>query len=179
MTAIDGFSRLPTTPVHAAGAITPIGDGAHDAARSLAGTAIGEIGHRVLAWVGQSARTFDTASHAWAASSGVAAGGFRPDPSELARGGDVYELRGLAADLGARTGATPTQEGELRRALEDVTRQAVVQLAGLSGAPADRQLAGMRAALGEALDIGAADGADGVISRLQAAAQHMARAGGL
>ncbi|MET0376048.1 MAG: hypothetical protein ABW128_17545, partial [Rhizorhabdus sp.] len=126
----------------------------------------------------QSARTLDTASHAWSASSGVAGGAFRPDPAELARGGDVYELRGLAADIGARTGATPTQEGELRRALEDVTRQAVVQLAGLSGAPADRQLAGMRAALGEAMDIGAGDGADGVVSRLQAAAQQLARGTG-
>lgn len=174
MTAIDGFSRLPTAPVHAPRAITPAGDGAHGDARSLAGTAIGEIGHRVLAWVGQSARSLDTASQAWAASSGVAAG-FRPDPVELARGGDVYELRGLAADIGARTGATPTQEGELRRALEDVTRLAVIQLAGLSGAAADRQLGGMRAALGEALEVGAGEGAEGVIARLQAAADHLAR----
>lgn len=178
MTAIDGFSRLPAAPVQAPGAITPLTrDGAPGDARSLAGAAIGEIGHRVLAWVGQSARALDTASHAWAASSGVEAG-FRPDPAELARGGDVYELRGLAADLGTRTGATPTQEGELRRALEDVTRQAVVQLAGLSGASADRQLAGMRAALGEALDSGAGEGADGLVARLQAAAQELARGNG-
>jgi hypothetical protein len=179
MTAIDGFSRLPAAPVQAPGAISSIGDAAHGDARSLAGAAIGEIGHRVLAWVGQSARTLDTASHAWAASSGVEAGGFRPDASELARGGDVYELRGLAADIGARTGATPTQEGELRRALEGVTRQAVVQLAGLSGASAERQLAGMRGALSGALDVGAGDGADGVIARLHAAERHLAEGNGL
>ena len=53
-----------------------------------------------------------------------------------------------------------------------------MQLAGLSGAPAGRQLAGMRAALGEALDTRAGDGADGVISRLQAAAQQLAHGSG-
>ncbi|TCP34345.1 hypothetical protein [Sphingomonas sp. BK235] len=174
MNAIDGYASFPATPLHGAGAIAPAPAGTHADARSLAGTAIGEIGQRVLAWVGQSARSHDTASHAWQASSGVA-GSFRPDPAELARGGDVYDLRGLAADLGAHTGATPTQEGELRRALEDVTRGAAIQLAGLSGAPADRQLAGMREALAGALEIGAGEGADGVVARLQAAAATLAR----
>lgn len=177
MNGIDRVSGgLPLGAASAAGAIDSLASSRGDA-RSLAGTAIGEIGHRVLAWVGQSARSLDTASHAWAASSGVESG-FRPDPRELARGGDVYDLRGLASDIGTRAGATPTQEGELRRALEDVTRQAVVQLAGLSGAPAERQLAGMREALTQALDLSAGDGVDGVVSRLQAAAGQLGRQNG-
>lgn len=178
MTGINSFSGTHAAALAAAapvdGATSPSGEAG---ARSLAGTAIGEIGQRVLAWVGQSARGLDTASTAWAGTSGVAAG-FRPDAAVLARRGDVYGLRDLAASITGSAGGTPTQEGELRRSLEGFTRQAVVQIAGLSGANADRQLGGMRAALGTALDTQAGGGVDGVIGRLDAATRALAHANG-
>lgn len=178
---MSGLDRLSTPGSLALGAANPLAAAANAAgrsdARSLAGTAIGEIGHRVLAWVGQSVRSSDTASNAWAASSGVTSD-FRADPRELERRGDVYGLRDLASSITSQAGGTPTQEGELRRALEDFTRQAVVQLAGLSGGDADRQLGGMRDALSGALEAPAGEGVDGVVARLHAATATLSTANG-
>ena len=155
MSAIDRLSSSPMLGVGGVG-------GSSVATQTAA--AIGEIGHRVLAWVGASGGG-TAGSGAWTQVAGPA-GDFRPDHSELARGGDVYDLNGLAREAAADTGATPTQEGELRRALEDFTRAAVVQVAGFAGASGERQVAGIQAALGEALAGTSAPGADGMIERL-------------
>lgn len=170
MTGIDRIS--PTVPPGATGAA-----GLSDA-RSLAATAIGEVGHRVLAWVGESARSLDTGSRAWTTATGTASS-FHPDGGELARRGDVYDLRGLAGSITSQAGGTPTQEGELHRALEDFTRQAVVQVAGLSGAAGDRQISGIRQALGTALHTSSGEGVDGVVTRLQAATATLAEQNGV
>jgi hypothetical protein len=95
--------------------------------------------------------------------------GFAPDMGELARRGDVYGLGDLTRDLSARFGASPAQEGALRRALDDFTRQAVIQVAGLSGASGDQQVSGVRAALDSASRADAPAGLDGVIARFEAA----------
>ena len=145
----------------------PTGGAATDA-RDAAFGAIGEIGHRVLAWVG--------ASGGGAASSGIASD-FRPDARELARGGDVYGLGDLGRDLSGQFGGTPAEEGALHRSLEGFTREAVIQLAGLSGASPERQMAGIGAAPAAA-DTGGPSGIDGLIQRLDAAAAVLAHQNG-
>lgn len=139
--------------------------------RQAALGSIGEIGHRVLAWVGVSGGTGDAA--AWTAATGSSSD-FRADANQLARGGDIYRLGDIASELSARFGGTPAQEGGLRRSLEGFTREAVVQLAGLSGGDADRQIAGLRDALTAAGVAGAAGGIDGVAERLDAATASLA-----
>lgn len=150
-------------------------------ARSVAQGAIGEIGHRVLAWVGASSGS-TTGGAAWAEAAGQGSG-FRADPGTLARGGDVYGLGDMAREITGSLGGTVTQEGSLRRALEDFTRASVVQLAGLSGAPGDRQVAGVRDALervvaDDAVANGGHGGVDGVIARIEDAAALLSRANG-
>ena len=130
--------------------------------------AIGELGHRTLSWVAASARTGDAGSTAWASATG-AGSGFTPDGSKLAQRGDVYDLRGMSSDIATRMGGTPAQEGALHRALEDFTRAAVVQTAGLSGASPERQTAGLRDALDNALAGDSEDGIDGVTARIEQA----------
>ncbi|PAX06970.1 hypothetical protein [Sphingomonas lenta] len=166
MTGIDRISAAPS----------PLGVSAapNAGAREAAAGAIGTVGDRVLAWVDASARTDGAGRQAWAAATGGDAA-FRPDARELARGGDVYGLGDLAAGIARDLGGTPAQEGALRRSLEDFTREAVVQLAGLAGAPGDRQVAGVRDALEAAGNADAPDGVDGVIARLDAAAAMLAR----
>lgn len=166
MTAIGSINGI-------AGA-APLGVGAPDA-RAAATGAIGEIGHRVLAWVGASGGGGDRAG--WTASTG-AASEFQPDSRELARGGDVYALGELGSGITEQFGGTPTQQGELGRALEGFTRAAVVQLAGLAGAQPDRQLAGVREAVATADRLSGAGGIDGVIQRLDAATAVLARQNG-
>jgi hypothetical protein len=149
--------------------------GARDA-RALAGTAIAEIGHRILAWVGASGGAAASGQAAWEQATGVSPG-FRPDSSELARRGDVYDLAGLARDIAAQTGAAPTQEGDLRRAFENFVRTAVVQVAGLAGADGVRQMAGVEQALEAALGGDAPAGADGVVARIERATASLAAGG--
>ncbi|QJU59888.1 hypothetical protein HL653_20985 [Sphingomonas sp. AP4-R1] len=148
-------------------------------ARAIAGQTIGEIGHRVLAWVGASGGALSAAggSAAWALATGEGSG-FRPDVGELARGGDIYDLDGLARDVAGRVGATPIQEGELRRAFADFTRAAVVQVAGLAGATGERQMAGIQSALDEAVSGASPGGADGVIERIERASAILTAANG-
>lgn len=161
MTGVDRLSSL--APIGASAAVQ------EKDAPALAGASIGEIGHRILAWVGASGGAQAAGgSAAWSQATG-GAGGFRPDPAELARGGDVYDLDGLARDVAAQTGATPIQEGELRRALADFTRAAVVELTSLAGAQGDRQVAGIHAALATATAGTSSTGADGVVERLERA----------
>lgn len=169
MTSID---RLSST--------SPLGSAAQtqgSSARTTAAETIGSIGHRVLAWVGASGGS-SAGSAAWGARAG-GADGFRADPNVLAQRGDVYGLNQLAGDIARQHGATPTQEGDLRRGLEDFTRAAVVQVAGLSGAPGERQVAGLGHALEAALSTPAGEGVDGVVQRLSAATEQLSRGAGL
>jgi hypothetical protein len=132
----------------------------------LAAAAVGTIGHRVLAWIGDSAGARQSGADAWAAQAG--ASDFTPDAAELARGGDIYGLRELAGHIATETAAGPVDQGAIHRALEDLTRATVVQLAGLSGKDGEEQTAG----LADALVIAGFDGpqtATAVIGRLDAA----------
>lgn len=146
-------------------------------AQATAAETIGTIGHRVLAWVGASGGGAAGAA-AWAGRAG-AGDGFRADPAVLARRGDVYGLNQLAGDIARRHGATPTEEGDLRRGLEDFTRAAMVHVAGLAGAPGDSQVAGLGAALDAAIGARAGEGVDGVVQRLGAATGQLSRGAGL
>ncbi|RVT93297.1 hypothetical protein [Sphingomonas crocodyli] len=162
--------------INQASAALPIGQASGAVAKDLAAAAIGEIGHRLLAWVGASGGASTSGAASWSAS--VGASDFRPDASELARGGDVYDLNGLASSIAGQTGATPTEEGDLRRALEDFTRAAVVQVAGLAGADGDQQVAGLRTALDVAGSADVGEGASGVVARLELATRGLAAANG-
>lgn len=168
---MTGIDRLTSATPAAA-----LSDAATNDSRGAATDAIGEIGHRALAWVGAVGGS-NAGSSAWTGAAGRESG-FRADPAMLARRGDVYGLNGLAGDIAARFGATPTQEGALRRALEDFTRQAVVQVAGLSGANGELQVAG----LGEALNVASAaesgSGVEDVVSRIEQATAHLASQNG-
>lgn len=169
MTTIDRLS-----------AASPLGSVAQTQGRGAKATAaetIGTIGHRVLAWVGASGGSA-AGSAAWSGRAGTA-DGFRADPQVLARRGDVYGLTQIAGDIARQHGATPTQEGDLRRGLEDFTRAAMVQVAGLSGASGDRQVAGLGQALDAALSAPADEGVEGVIQRLGAATGQLAHGAGL
>ncbi|KQT35003.1 hypothetical protein ASG29_02390 [Sphingomonas sp. Leaf412] len=171
MTAIDRLS--PLAP------LSPLAGDATTSAGSAAAQAIGNIGHRVLGWVAAAGGEAN-GSAAWTARAGEA-DGFVPDRGVLAQRGDVYGLNQIARDLSVRFGATPTQEGDLRRALEGVARGAMVQAAGLSGADGERQVAGLSAALDSAAAAPAGDGIDGidgVVARLEAAAGSFARGNG-
>lgn len=175
MNAID---RLSSLPVAAAGGLSGTPINAADMARQT----VGEIGHRVLAWVGASQPGGpgggEAGTAAWSRSVGTS--DFRPDAGELDRRGDVYGLRDLAAGISDRMGGTPTQEGELRRALEDFTRASVIQVAGLAGGDTGRQLQGLHQALETASDPQAGDlgGVDGVIGRLESATRDLSAANG-
>lgn len=168
MTGIDRLSSAPP--------VTALAAAAGGDAASIAARAIGEIGHRALAWVGASGGSTAGAA-AWGARAG-AASGFTPDDATLARRGDVYGLGDMAREIAGSLGATPTQEGELLRAMEGFTRAAVIQVAGLSGADGARQVAG----LGDALDAAAVarpgGGIDEVVGRFEAATATLARANG-
>ena len=169
MTAIDRLSPLaPAAALDSARGTTAV---------DAASRAIGDIGQRVLAWVGAVGGQAPGAA-AWAARAGNDAAGFVPDAGVLARRGDVYGLNAIADELSARFGGTPTQEGDLLRALEGVARGAMVQAAGLSGASGERQIAGLSAALDAAQGAPAGEGMDGVIARIDAAAATLGRQNG-
>ncbi len=169
---MNGIDRLsPTNPLSALNAASAADP------RAAASGAIADIGHRVLAWTAAAGGGAGPGPAAWAGATGRE-GGFVADVGVLARRGDVHGLGGMASDIAARFGATPTQEGTLRRALEDFTRQAMVQVTGLSGASGDRQVAGLTSALGIADAADAGGGVDGVVARVESAAAHLARQNG-
>lgn len=168
---MNGIDRLSSAPP-----LSALDAGNGGVARSAATQAIGEIGHRALAWVG-AAGGEATGAAAWADRAG-ATGGFAPDAAVLARRGDIYGLNDMARGIANQFGATPTQEGELRRAMEDFTRAAVVQVAGLSGADGARQVAGLADALDAAGAGGAGGGIDEVVARFEAATATLAHANG-
>lgn len=163
MTTINAFQ--PVSATTDASAVRGSGD-----ARSIAAGTVGEIGGRVSAWV---------AALAPGGGDAAATGGFRPDLSTLSRGGDVYGLRQIAGEIGQRFGATPTQEGELSRALTDLTRAAMVEAAGLHGALDGVRTAGLTSAR-EAAEAAPASGGgvEEVTARLSAATDALARRSG-
>ena len=169
MTMIDRLSA--TTP------LASVASSQGASAKATAAETIGALGHRVLAWVGASGGSAAGGS-AWATRAG-ASDGFQADPAVLARRGDAYGLNQLAGDIAHRHGASPTQEGDLRRGLADFTRAAMVQVAGLSGAAGDRQVAGLGQALDAALAAPAGDGVEGVVQRLGAATAQLSRGAGI
>lgn len=156
MTAVDR-SNAVTGPGLSAFGSAP-GSGPDPAARIMA-----DVGQRIAAWTDMLA-------------GGRASSGFRPDPHELQRRGDVYGLRQLAAEAAATMGATPTQEGALLRALENFTRAAAVHIYGLAGAEPAQRFAALSAA-------GGADASpatiDALTSRIESAARDLARQAGL
>lgn len=161
MTAINGFQS-----VSAAVGATGTGAGAGSDAASAARNAVGEIGERVSAWV-----------QSLAPGGAAPAGGFQPDRATLSRGGDVYGLRQIAGDIEARFGATPTQAGELSRALEGVARGAAVEAVLLHGSSGEAK--GLSAALEAAAGTdGGMGGIDDVTARLEQAAGAFARQAG-
>ena len=155
-------------PISSASLSAPLAGGGAPDARAAAMSAVSELGHRVLAWVGAVGPSSQAGLSAWSQVTGQGSE-FQPNRAELSRGGDVYDLRGMASGISDELGGTPTQEGELRRSLEDFARAAVVQVAGLSGASGDRQVAGLQQALADALAAPAGEGVDGVTTRLDAA----------
>ena len=167
-------------PLSSATPLGRVGSGMPDA-RGAATGAIGEIGQRVLAWVDAIGRGSGGATSpgaaAWAEASGTPAG-FKPDARELARGGDVYGLDEIGRGITASMGGTPAEEGSLRRALDSFTREAVIQIAGLSGAPGDQQIAGVRDALTAAGDGHGGEGVEGVIARVDLATASLAAQNG-
>lgn len=143
----------------------------------IAQNLIGELGHRMLSWLDAFAPSTGSSSASWSDQIGQSSG-FNPDTSELARGGDVYGIRDLASQVVNQLGGTPTQEGELRRALEDFTRAGMVQVGGLSGSDPQRQMAGVSEALSVAGGPAGGEGVDGVIARVQAGTQSLNAANG-
>ena len=161
MTSFERIGSAP--PVAATGAL-----GESEPAAAAARTAMAAIGERVLAW---SAASFGDSGGAaqWSARTGVASSGFAPDRAELARGGDVYDLRSLTAGIAGEFGASPAAEGALGRAVEDFARAASLHLNGRGGSAGavDAVASKLDAALG---GTGPA-GIDGVTARIETAAR--------
>ena len=104
MTSIDRISGLSP--------LSPAGNASTDA-RGAAIETMGEIGHRVLAWVDAASRGNVNGAQACSKTAGNGSG-FAPDMGELARRGDVYGLGDLTRDLSARFGAQPRRDGAYR-----------------------------------------------------------------
>lgn len=142
--------------------------GPRDAA-SIARTAMATVGDRVLAWSAQSFGGSGAAGAAWQARTGLPSG-FAPDRAELARGGDVYQLRALTVELAQRFGATPAEEGDLGRAIDSFARGVALRFNALADAPADTMLGGVLDALDAAVESGATGSIAGVTTRIESAA---------
>lgn len=164
---MTSFERIAGLPAAAAACQACAGG---DAATTAQGVMAG-IGARVLAWTSQSFGTNGDAAAAWNARTG-AQGGFAPDRAELARGGDVYDLRGITAGIAREYGATPAQEGALGRAIEDFTRGVALRFNALAdGGARDAMLDGVAGALDDAVASGGPDGIEGVTTRIELAAR--------
>lgn len=148
-------------------ASTPAG-AAGDAAATARGT-MAAAGDRVLAWTAQSFGTGAAAGAAWSARTG-GDGGFAPDHAVLARGGDVYQLRALTAEIAGAHGATPAEEGALGRAIEDFTRAVALRFNALAGGPEGAMLDDVAAAVDSAAAADAGSGIGGVTARIESAA---------
>lgn len=163
----------PVDRLFPSSAISPLANAQPDA-RSVAMQAIGDIGHRVLAWVGQTAPVASEGGSAWTHASGISAGDFTPDVALLNQRGDVYGLRSLASDIAGRFGADVVGEGELLRSLEGFAREAALHFNGLAGLPGGEQTATAAAAFDQARALDGPDSITGVIDRINAATDVMA-----
>lgn len=161
---MTGFERIGGTPPVTAATVVALGGDAGSAARGAMAT----VGDRVLAWAAQSFGTGGAASAAWNARTGGEPG-FTPDRAELARGGDVYQLRALTADVAREFGATPAEEGALGRAIEDFAREAALRFNGLAGGASGAIVGGIADALDRAVAVDAGGGIDGVTARIETA----------
>lgn len=162
---MTGFDRIGGSPPITA---TTAPAGPRDAG-NVARTAMATIGDRVLAWSAQSFGGTGAAGAAWQGRTGLPSG-FAPDRAELARGGDVYQLRALTGELAQAHGATPAQEGALGRAVEDFARGVALRFNALADAPPETMLGGVLDALDQAVANGAGDGIGGVTARIESAA---------
>jgi hypothetical protein len=157
MTAINGFSGIGATATVSA---TASAGGSAGVAREI----VDAIGDRVQAWV--------------SALAPGGSGGGRTDAGTLARGGDVYGLRAMASDLSARFGGSPREEGDLTRAMEDFTRAAMIETAGLHGSDGTVRTQGLDLARAAAEAVPESGGISGIAVRLEAATAALtARAG--
>lgn len=162
---MTGFERIGgSPPITAATATTGLRDAA-----GIARTAMATVGDRVLAWSAQSFGGTGAAGAAWQAHTGLPSG-FAPDRAELARGGDVYQLRALTGELAQSFGATPAEEGALGRAIDGFARGVALRFNALADAPTDTMLNGVLDALDAAVANGATDGISGVTARIEMAA---------
>lgn len=160
--------------------VAATGTGPSVEADAITRAAVGTLGHRILAWSSAIAGPDAAARAAWSRQVGADGSSFEADAALLARSGDVYGLRQLAADIASRTGATPAEEGRLLRALERVTRAAALLIHGSAGA-GEGQVALLAEALEQALAgaAGGPSGIDGVIARLDSTAAILDRQLGL
>jgi len=147
MTPIDRLSQIGSAAALASGG--PVDPGT--VARDIMGT----IGERITAWSGQ----------VFGGKASAGGAGFKPDMGELARRGDVYDLRPLVSETAARFGAGPAAEGALLRAAEDFTRAAALHIYG-----GDRADTVTRALEGTSSDDA---GIDGVVGHLEAATRDL------
>lgn len=157
MSSIDGSARI-------SGAVLGLASESGVQPSVLTAGALARLSNRIEAWVQL------VASRTKGESDGSVA------LERLEAGGDVYGLRDLARELGAATGASPTQEGRLLRALEDVARGAALRLFGLAGASEPVRLAdigeAIRAATRDPVG-GSASPAEETIQRLETAAKRL------
>lgn len=161
---MTSFERIGSTPPVTG---SPAIGGATDVAQAARGT-MATIGERVLAWSAQSFGTGDAAGAAWNARTGSQSD-FTPNRAELSRGGDVYQLRALTAEVAREFGATPAEEGALGRAIEDFARGTALRFNALAGSASETMLGGVADALDAAVGSGA-DGIGGVTARIESAA---------
>ena len=159
---IERISSPP--PVASIGLTAGVGGAAATAHQTM-----GIVGERVLAWTAATSGSASAAGQ-WSSATGVAGNGFVPSLAELGRGGDVYGLRLLTAEVAAGSGATPAQEGALGRAIEDFTRGLALHFNGRAGG--GEMVRDVAAAVDRAVSSGSVGGLDGVTSRIEAAA-HM------
>lgn len=152
--------------------------GAAQDSAAIARETIGELGHRALAWTAAVGGGRGPGAGEWAQVTGGPSA-FAPDMGALSQRGDVFGLDELSRALGAQLGATPAQQGELQRSLENFTRATMVHVVGLSGAEGSRQIAGLTDALAASQAAPAEGGIDGVIARLDAATDSLSHGAGL
>lgn len=147
MMSVDRLSQI--------GSAAALGSGGPLDAGTIARSVMETVGQRVAAWSGE---IFGGKTAADGAS-------FIPNTGELARRGDVYDLRPLVSETAARFGAGPAAEGALLRSVEDFTRAAALHIFG--GDRADT--------VTHALEGAASDGSglDGVIGHLEAATREL------
>lgn len=158
MTAINGLSAVASVTQ----------PGASRSADDIAVAMIGNAAAQVLGWAAHSFNLGPAAGGAWAQMSNGSTA--IVEPARLAQGGDIYGLRDIASAAAGELGATPAEEGELLRALEDFTRAAALNVNALAGADGVDPLSGLAAALDTP---GGGDGIGGVVNRLEAATRQL------